>query len=300
MNIGFFLGFIAILSIFASGKVLSQVRGARLYTVTTADCLLFMSFILFFTSLTFLPSFLLSPPPAEVLLYCIPYALLTLLFQVSYTVALAKGSAALTTLIASLAMLIPLLLATLFLNESFGVFRIVGLVLTLTTLFLNTDFRHKSEQVPKKKKTSSVWLVAIIFTFFSNGLSAYVQKLFSISEYGTNPSSFGFFAYSFSALVGFLTLLLLRLFQRNGETAHFSRGLFLSALRTGIILGIFQWFYMFANRRFEVTLLAPVYNGAQIVVLTLISVFLLKEKITKRRTLAIIFGVVAIVFFSIS
>lgn len=288
----FFL-LIAAICILTVAKIIAQRKTARLYTRTPIDTVRMIALFFFFTSLAFLPMLVLSPPSSAAILYAIPAAILNLSFQVFYTLALSRGPAGLTVLFSNLSMLIPLLGATFFLGEGFGLFRILGLVLTFAALVLNTDFRKGGNGLSRS------WVSAMVLTFLSNGLATFWQKVFARSRVGTEVAAYGFFSYFIAAILAAILLLCLGRKKELRPSAPVSRGLVGGCALVGLFLGGFQWLFTYSQRVLEASLLLPIYNGATTVLMTLIGILFFKETLTKRRLAATVVGVAAIALFSI-
>ena len=289
----FFL-LITALCLLAAGKVTAQGAGAKRLVRTPIDSILFIAVFFFFTSLAFSPALFASALSLPVFLYAIGGAILNLAFQVSYTVALAKGPVGLTALFSSLAIIIPILGATFFIGESFGPTRIIGCALTLMALLLNTNFKKGDRTL------SRTWVVAMILCFLSNGLASFWQKCFAKSAYGTEIAWYSFLAYFLAAIMALLLLLILGRKREWRPTLHPSRPLFGWCALVGLFLGCFQWLFTYSQRVLEASLLLPLHSGTSIVAMTLIGIFLFKEKPTARRLAATAVGVAAVVLFSVA
>lgn len=293
MNHTYFFPLVVALCAIAACKVLAQRVGAGRHVHNTTDSILFITAFFFFTSFAFLPPFLADLPAGATVAYAVGGAVLNLGFQVSYTIALTTGPVGLTCLLSSLAMLIPVLGASVLLEESFGIFRMIGLVLTLVALTLNTDFRRH------EKGNSRIWGVAMTLTFLFNGFACFWQKWFAVGPYGADIAGYNFLSYFLGALLGLLLFLSLRL-RGIKPSSRPGRGFFGWAALVGLILGCFQWLFTYSQRVLEASLLLPVYNGMATVTMTVLGVILFREKMTKRRLASTIVGVSAIVLFGIA
>ena len=293
MDNSYFFPIIAMLCVLSACKVLSQRIGAERHVQSPTDSILFISTFFLFTSFAFLPSFLVNLPAGTTVAYAAGGAFLSLGFQVSYTVALTVGPMGLTCLISSLAMLIPVLGASVLLGESFGPFRAVGLALTLIALTLNTDFKRR------EKGTSRIWGVAMLLTYLFNGFASLWHKWFAVSPYGTDIAGYNFLSYFLAAILGLLLILALRL-RGIKPSARPGRGFFGWAALVGLFLGCFQWVFTYSQRVLEASLLLPVYNGLATVTMTVLGLLLFRERLTKRRFLSTLIGVAAILLFGIT
>ena len=288
-----FLLLLLLLLALATGKILSQRVGAGRHVHSPIDSILFITVFFFFTSFTFLPSFLAAPPAGVTVAFAIGAALLNLGFQVSYTVAMTTGPVGLTVLISSLALLIPVLGASLFFGEEFGILRAIGLALTLLAFVLNTDFKRR------EGGNSHIWGIAVTLTFLFNGFATLWQKWFALGPYGTDIAGYNFLAYSLAAVIGLLLLLVLSRYGKK-PTGRPGWGFFGWAALIGVFLSCFQWLFTYSQRVLDAALLLPIYNGASTVVITVIGVIFYREKMTKRRLASTIVGVAAIVLFGIT
>ncbi len=285
----------AAISLLSSMKAITQGLGAKRYTVNTADSLLFMGLFFCFTAATFLPSVILSPPPAAVLPYAVVAAFLNLTFQVSYTLALARGPVGITTLFSSLAILIPVLGSVVFFDEEMGALRIVGLALTLITFLLNSEPKKGDKQ--RTADRSRPFLIGL--TFLSNGLASFFQKWFARGVYGHEIAGYGFFSYALGALIAFTAVFLMA--RRSHRPTMRIKGPALGwAAAVGLALGAFQWLYTYGLRVIDATLLMPVYSGVSVMLSMTAGVILFKERPSGRRLLGAIIGITAVVLFGIS
>ncbi len=285
----------AAISVLSSAKAVTQSFGAKRYTVNAADSLLFMGLFFCFTALTFLPSVIAAPPPPTVLLYAVVAAVLNLTFQVSYTLALARGPVGITTLFAALAILIPILGSVIFFDERMGILRTVGLILTVLTFLLNAE----SKAEDGKRAADRSWPFLIGLTFLANGLSSFFQRWFARGAYGKEIAGYGFFNYTMGAVIAFIIVFLM---ARRGHrpTMRLKSPALGWAAAVGLTLGAFQWLYTYALRVIDTTLLMPIYSGASVLLSMLAGVLFFKERPSKRRLLGAAVGIAAVVLFGIS
>ncbi len=286
----------AAISLLSSMKAIVQSFGAKRYTVNTADSLLFMGMFFCFTALIFLPSVIASPPPAAVLLYAVVAAVLNLTFQVSYTLALARGPVGITTLFASLAILIPVLGSVVFFDEKMGVLRIVGLSLTVITFLLNAE----SKKEDAKPSADRSWPFLVGLTFLANGLASLFQKWFARGPHGKEIAGYGFFNYTVGAVIAFAIVLLMSRQREHRPTMRVKSPALGWAAAVGLVLGAFQWLYTYGLRVVDATLLMPVYSGISIMLSLVAGAIFFGERPSRRRLLGVAVGIAAVVLFGIS
>ena len=94
----------------------------------------------------------------------------------------------------------------IFFDEKLTLFKLVGFILCLTALFLNT----KSDD----KKVSTRWFFYVIAALLSTGSLSVVQKIFAKSAYSQQVPQFIFLGY----LVAFLVTLIVILIQKSKKS----------------------------------------------------------------------------------
>lgn len=224
---------------------------------------------------------------------------LTILF---YNLAVSTGPLSYTAFYFSASMLIPTAAGILFFNEPLTPALIIGALLFLAAFYLLNVPGSMSGNItitpPKQKKK---WLLFCMLTFLGNGLLAVVQKSHQMISGGTQASGLMLVGFLSASVFYFIVYLLMRKIHRKGSEnctvtarsvahANLVPALLLAAGSLGgnllitYLAGIMSGSYLF-----------PVVQGSIILGVTLVSVFMFKERLSLYGKCGILTGILAIV-----
>ena len=130
---------VLILTFLAASKVGLQSNYAKKYLSDNRDTILFNAFIFCVASFIFLPS--VVGASIQTILFSIGFACCTVVFQLTYTKALSLGNVSLTVMLVNLSMLFPVILSTVYFNESLSFLRGVGILLTLISFLFSVNIQ---------------------------------------------------------------------------------------------------------------------------------------------------------------
>jgi len=222
----------------------------------------------------------------------------SLLFGLFYTVgtigtiyALKYGPAVLTSLFVSLSLIVTTIWGFLFWNASLNVIVLIGLVLVVAAIYLCLNTDNKED-----KSFSWKWLFFALMSLLGNAGCSIVQRAQQVRFNGMHGSMLMFFAIGIS----FLTCLILYLKSNKKDS-------FTLIKRTGwlpIVAGICNvalnlFVMLLATSLLSPSLIYPVIGVGALMVVTLISLFYFKEKMTKKQWLGIAIGSIAVALLSI-
>ncbi len=167
----------------------------------------------------------------------------------------------------------------------------------------------------KKKKAKILILSGSFFalggTLFS-GLVGVIQKIFA-SDFTSYKLS-GFLNLSFVFIITFdLAVWVILQFvdqkkkqkeeEENAQKENLIKGQILKTLVftaiLGICMGLVNKMNTYLSGKLPSIIVFPMLNGGGILLTTLLSVFLFKEKLTKKQALGVIVGVLSIIFISV-
>ncbi|MEN9521643.1 MAG: hypothetical protein RL065_20 [Bacteroidota bacterium] len=183
-----------------------------------------------------------------------------------------------------LSLLIPVLIAIVYMNESTTPIKITAILLALLAVIMVTISPSNNSEKAKKD-----WLVILLplVLFFGSGLNdtivIHVQKSF-LSSIG-DDSKFVIWIFQFAALIGSIILISQLLLGKS--KFQFKN------LVAGICLGIPNYFSMYylvkalSNTNMPSSLLLPINNVSIVIVSTVVGIFLFKEKLSKIQFLGI-------------
>jgi drug/metabolite transporter (DMT)-like permease len=269
----------------ATLKVTTQGVFAKKKVKTLADATLFNGLIFFFAALIF--SVQAFGAPIEVWLYGTVFGVLCVVFQITYTKALAQGNVSLSVLLVNLGTVFPILVSFFVFDEELSVMRVIGISLTLATFFIVTDM----------KKCRLRGVLPAFFAMIANGALGITQKLFGESQLSAWRAAFVSRAYIVASATSLVVYLVIMRFGKGISIAKNPSILAYSAA-TGIILALFQFFNTYAVSTVDGTFLFPAYSGGCIVLSTVTGVLLFKDRLSARQTIGVTFGILALIFMN--
>lgn len=226
----------------------------------------------------------------EVLLWGLAYGIMQMLFFVFKTGAMTTGPVSVTTLIGNCSMLVSILLSAILWKEPIGVQQCIGIVLLLIAVFLCTDTKTDSS-------LSRRWVVYCIGFFLVAGVLGIVIKLFSKSWAGEKRPGDTMIVVAAVMMIVLSVLLV----KEQWKTKQRSNGSRLKRCHTSLMIacGILSCGYSRLNvrltKRLPGAFFFSAFNGGVIIVAALLSVVLLKEKMTVKKSFGLVIGCLAIV-----
>ncbi len=204
--------------------------------------------------------------------------------------ALLMGPMALTSMLVSFSVALPVLFGLLFLKEEPTVFRFLGLAALLCAiLFVGLGGKNG-----KKKETTPLWFLYVALTFLTNGVCSILQKQHQLLFRGAYLEEFMLFTMLLpAAAFGIWAVIkILRASVRG------TRGKHLGAL-SGAANGI-SGYATLALAGFEnASVLFPAISAGTILMSLLCGLFIFKEKLRPPHLLALLFGICAVVFLKL-
>ena len=274
----------------ASTKVLAQGRFAKNMTKTPSDALFFNGMIFCTGAVILLPLFGFNVS-ASGLIAGIVAGIFNVIFQMGYVFAFSCGPVSLTTMIATSSMVITIVMSAAVYGESLSVVRIIGIALVLVALYFSADKIQKNSIRLK-------WALFALVAFIGNSCAGLTQKIFAKSFAEGDTSSFVAVHLTVSAVLCFVIYLILlaagkKCSYKIGKTVIFT------SVFIGIVLAVFHLVYTYALSVIDATFYLPVYNGGITLLVMLGSAVLMKERLSKRQTVSVVIGIIAIVLMSL-
>ena len=157
-------------------------------------------------------------------------------------------------------------------------------------------FESCGNQCNEETKLSLKWLIFIMISFFGEGFCSVTQKTQQKIFEGKHDSAFMVFAL-LAVIVVFSVYVFLR--ERKDFKQNFKAGI-LPCLYGGIGNGVTNLIVLVVPAvLIPAAVFFPVLSAGQIVVTSLLSVLVYKEKLIPRQVGAILFGVAAIILLNI-
>ena len=230
------------------------------------------------------------------LFFGIAYGALLSVSMISGYKALCLGPMALTSMLVSFSVVIPLLWGLTAGEESLSPLRIVALCLLLCTILLtNADkFAAMGKGETGEKRNYGLWLLLVLTTFLSNGVSSILQKQHQVFYPESYSAEFMFFAMAVCALV----YVSASLFCVKPALFKETRGKLFAAY-SGVANGLASFFTLVLAGMENATVLFPIISAGTLLGVLLCGRFILKEKLRINHYLALALGAVAVVLLKL-
>ena len=252
----------------ASGK--GQATGAmRINAIKVGAAFLLFFLISFYRLQLHLPT----------LLFAAAYGLLLFGSNLFGYLALMSGSMAISSLIVSYSVLIPCIFGIVFLNESVTAFRILGLILLLSSMYF---LKHNADGGAKK---SGRWLLYVMLTFLCNGIGAVLQKLHQTAYPGSYCNEFLLCALAVN-LVLFALIAAGRREKARGGTVY--------AMVAGVLMGAANYLTLYLSAKVSASVLFPMITVFSALLNVTVSALVFKDRFTLRQGIGILLGVVSV------
>ncbi len=224
----------------------------------------------------------------EVLPYALGFAASFGTATVMGFLAIRSGSLSLTSLVTSYSLIIPSFYGIIFLHESASVWLWIGLALLAVSLFL---INSKQGEV----KITLKWVIFALLAFIGNGVCSTVQTVQQKTFDGQYKSELMIIALVIVAAV----LFGIAFFSERDEIKPCLKCGTHWMLLCGLANGAVNLFVMLLSVRMNASLMFPLISAGGIVLTWVVSRFFYKEKLTVKQNLALVFGIVSVVFMNL-
>ena len=237
----------------------------------------------------------------ETITFAVVFACFFVVFFFCYAKAFEHGSLSLSTLFNSFAVLVPVFVSFIFWEEHLRVIQYIGLALLLIVFVLSS--RTSTGEAGMEKTSISVkWVLFIVPVVIINGLMMTIQKWHQQIMPGEEIKEFLICVFSFSCVICVAGFFISRLTLKRGGTPvppvkPDKRFIGLTVL-AGTSTSVGNILIVSLTTRIPSVLLFPGLQGGVVILVSVISMLLLKERISGIGKLALVLGVVAIVLLS--
>ncbi len=217
----------------------------------------------------------------------------SIVFSVSFTfamafsyLAIATGPLSLTALINGYSLIIPTVYGLVALNEPIRVTLFIGIALLVVSLLLvNLKKREDGKRINFK------WGVYVTLAFLGNGICSCAQKAQQTVYLGAMKNEFMIVALAITTL-SMLTVALIS--ERKTMLNDLRRGIGYYSV-SGIANGAVNLFVMVLSASMSASVMFPIMSAGGIIISTLVSLFVYREKLNFAQIVGVLLGIGAIV-----
>lgn len=226
------------------------------------------------------------------LLYGLIYGACLSLSMYTGFLALCHGPMALTSMLVSFSVVIPLVFGVTVLDERLGLFKALAILLLVFAIVLtNIGKQKKGERI---EKDHAKWLLFVFLTFAANGLCSVIQKQHQTLYPGAYSREFMLFSMLLCTIV-FAIAALIRLRPRQ-ILAVKGKGY---AILSGVATGLMNFFTLVLAGMENASILFPAISAGTILASLLCGKFIFKERLRLNHYLALGFGIFAVVLLKL-
>lgn len=210
-----------------------------------------------------------------------------------YMKAMETGPLSFTILFSSFGIMIPVFIGLIFWNEPINIVQIMGLILLFTTFYLGSG-----SSKGKKQKMNMKWLVFCMINFLGNGIGMTITKWHQILLPGIEIKEYLVMSFGTAALLS-LAMFVYYHYVKKEVIVHLKRvHLVYIILATGIVTAFGNQLFVFLASRIPGVIQFPAINGGIVILSTIASCFIFKDKLTRNVVIGMSLGIVALVLIS--
>lgn len=227
----------------------------------------------------------------SVLIWGSTYGATQTLFILFKTLAMNSGSVSITTLVGNFSLVISVLFCFVVWGETISLLDIVGLVLLMLGIILSTNKGASNA-------SSAKWpLYLILFLVFAAavGISFKAFSKTNNSEYAGDMM----IVAAVVMLIAYAIICLLTKKRNTDDSGKINKGFIMFAMVSGVLSCIYNRLNIFLSGAINAVVFFPAFNGGVIILSTVLSIVLLKEKLNLKTSIGILLGVAGICIIGI-
>ena len=290
---------LALSTLLATGKALfCKALGTGQYSKKETAVLNFKAlFVAFICSLIFIAdeAYRLFEISAFSIVLSIFFGISVALTQIMQARAMGNGPTSLVSLVYSCGFLVPIFYGLIFWNEGVSIYQWLGILLLVIALYLIVCKGEKGGRVV-------AWLPFAVLAMLGSGANAIFQKTHQYSVFANELKIFLVYSLLFSALFTGIASLTIR--KKGGNEPGLSKRQraikkIIVPLCLGVCVGLLNFLNLNLSAKLPSIILFPVYNVGSMLLSSLISSLIYKDKPTKRQGIGFAIGIVAILIVGI-
>lgn len=226
--------------------------------------------------------------PAELWLYAVPSAICYCSALICTYFALRIGSFAISMMVISYSVVLPIVYGVVFLSEPATAFKLTAFAIMAASLYLS-----RGDTKDENRKFSLKWLIYILTAAVGSGFFAVVKKMQQLRFLEKCNNEFMILSLGLSVIA----LFVISIVTEGGIKSVKPRTL-LVAVGAGFSNGITNMLTLLINTMVALSISSPISTGMRIVFSFMISSIFLREKFLKRQILGVCLGAAALIMLS--
>ncbi len=218
------------------------------------------------------------------------------LTQITQSKAMALGISSVVSLIYSFGFVLPIVFALIVWGESVSIWQWIGLVFLAISLALIV---YKKGE---KTRRSFVWFILAIVAMIGSGTNAILQKIHQRSPHFGELEVFLVYATFFSMIFTFVAFLITKckkIENSEGEKTRFSLKQFIAPIGLGLCVCALNFINLYLAGKLPSVIQFPIYNVGNLLLTTIVSAIIYKDKTTVQQKIGLCIGVVAILIIGL-
>lgn len=217
----------------------------------------------------------------------------TAVFVVSWLISVRKSAYMMLDVFLMTGTLIPIIGGSIFYSETVKYTQCIGIGLLLISAALMCSYNNSV-----KLKITLPGFLLLLLCGIANGFTDFSQKIFVKTLPETPASVFNFYTYAFAFLsLGIVYFLMKKPNTESSEKTPFS--VYAYIIIMAICLFMCSFFKTLAAQYLDSALLYPLNQGSALILSTLMSAILFREKITAKAVLGIIIAFSGLIFINV-
>ena len=231
-------------------------------------------------------------PSAEMLAFSALSGIFTAVFVVSWLLSVKQSAYMMVDVFLIFGVLIPLVASNIFFHEAIKTTQWIGIALLFVAVVLMCSYNNSI----KVKMTASSFLI-LLLCGAANGIADFSQKLFMKKIPQGSAAVFNFYTYVFSSVV---LLVLFALTRKNAASLGKAnvKKIFIYILIMAICLFANSYFKTVAAKYLSAVQLYPLNQGCALILSTVMSTVLFKEKLTVKAIAGIVIAFVGLLIIN--
>lgn len=223
---------------------------------------------------------------SEIIPHSIAFSISYIMGFVGNIIAIGCGSLAITALVISYSLVLPMLYGAIFLHEKISAAGFAGIAMLLISILLLNLKKEKLEFSPK-------WLLFVAIAFVGNGLCTIIQKNQQLCFDGNFKSEFMILALAIATLV----MLIFAIARK--ETKRISALCLSTGALNGACNGAVNLLVMILGGILPNSVLFPSISAGGIAISFVLAILIYKEKLSKLQFVGYIMGIASVILLNL-